>query len=90
MIGTTLGRNLGIYAHFKLGGVWVHLLAGQGVRDRVIFVVRECVWNALVVLLGLPTFGDTGSLGYLPRCVVYHLSGSTLVATSAPPFPFGE
>ena len=26
-------------------------------------VVRECIWNALMFLLVLPTFDDTGSLG---------------------------
>ena len=29
-------------------------MEGQGARARVILVVRECIWNALVVLLGLP------------------------------------
>ena len=47
------------------GGAFVNLLRGQGVRDRVILVVCECIWNVLVVLLALPTFDDTGSLGDL-------------------------
>ena len=58
------------------------LLGGQGVRDRVIPVVHECVWNELVVLLDLPAFYYTGSLGYPPRWVVYHPSGSTLLRAS--------
>ena len=45
-------------------------------------VVRECIWNALVVLHGLPTFDDTGSLGYTPYRVVYHPLVSTLVTVS--------
>ena len=39
----------------------------QGVRDRVILVLRECIWNALVVLLGFQTFEDSSSLIYPPR-----------------------
>ena len=65
-----------------VGGVWVHLSEDQEVRDHVILVVRECIWNALVILLDLPTFDDTGSLGYPPRCVIYHPLGSTLVTVS--------
>ena len=48
------------------------------IRDRVILVVRECIWNALVVLLGLSTFDNTGSLGYPTLwMVVYHPLVST-------------
>ena len=54
----------------------------QGLRDPVILVVRECIWNVLVVLLGFPTFVDTGSLGYLPHWMSYHPCGSTLVSAS--------
>ena len=32
-----------------VGGVWVQLLGDQGVRARVILVVRECIWNAACV-----------------------------------------
>ena len=42
----------------------------------------ECMWNALVVLLGLPTFDDTGSLGSHPRRVFYRPSVSALVTES--------
>ena len=47
---------------------------GVGVSDHVILVVRECIWNMLVVLLELPTLDDIGSLGYP--------SGFSLVAAS--------
>ena len=57
-------------------------VGGQGVRIRVILFVRECIWNTVVVLLGLPTFDDTDFLGYPPRWVIYHPSGSTLVTAS--------
>ena len=56
-------------------------------HDRVIFLLRECTWNALVVILGTLTFVDTGSLDYLPRWVIYHPSGSTLVTASGFLFP---
>ena len=55
------------YFYYFVLGVWFNLLEDQGLRDRVILLVRECIWNALVVLLGLPTFDDTDSLGYLPQ-----------------------
>ena len=64
------------------GGVWVHWLGVRGVRGRVIQVVGECISNTLVVLLGLPSFDDTGSLDCPPRKVVYQTSVSTLVITS--------
>ena len=54
------------------------MLGEPGVRVRVVPAVLECIWNALVVLLVLPTFDDTGSLGYLEYFVLYHPSGSTL------------
>ena len=44
-------------------GVWVQLLEGQDARARVIFVLCEGIWNAPAVLLLLPAFDDTGSLG---------------------------
>ena len=60
---------------------------GQGVCARVILVLRECIWNASAVLLVLPTFDDTDSLGSPPRQLVY-LPGSTLGECF--PFPCGE
>ena len=33
--------------------------------------LRECIWNELAVSLVLPTFNDTGSLGFPLRQVVY-------------------
>ena len=36
-------------------------------RVRVVLVSRECLWKRLAVSLVLPSFDDTGSLGYLPR-----------------------
>ena len=54
-----------------VGGVWVQLLGGEGACGRVILVLRECIWNALVVLLVLPTYDNTGSLGSHPRRLVY-------------------
>ena len=49
---------------------------------RVILVVRECIWNALVVLLVLQTFDDIGSLGFPPHSVVYLPSVSNLATAS--------
>ena len=37
-----------------------------GPRSCYSVVVRECIWNALVLLLDLPTFDGTCSLGYIP------------------------
>ena len=48
----------------------------------VILLLRECIWNALPVSLGLPAFGDSGSPGYLLRRVVYSPLVSTLVTAS--------
>ena len=42
-------------------GWGVRLLRGQGACARVIVVLRECIWNASPVSLGLPAFDDTGS-----------------------------
>ena len=41
------------------------MLEGQGARNRVILVLRECI------SLVLPVFDDTGSLGSPPGQVVY-------------------
>ena len=73
-----------------VGGVWVRVLGGQGARTRVILVLRECVWNAPAVLVVLPAFDDTGSLGSPQRQVVYPpwLYGSTLC--NCLPFPCRE
>ena len=58
---------------YRVGGLWVQLLEGQGARAHVIVVLRECIWNASAVLLVLPAFDDTGSLGSPPRQMVYPL-----------------
>ena len=47
--------------------MWVQLLGGQVARARDILVLRECIWNALVVSLVLPTFDNKGFLGSPPR-----------------------
>ena len=52
-------------------GVWVQLLGGQGARDRVILVLRDCIWNEPGVPLVLPAFDDASSLGSPPHQVVY-------------------
>ena len=54
-----------------VGGAGIHLL-GDGVRDIDIPVVHGCIWNALVVILGFPTFDDIGSLSYPLHWVVHH------------------
>ena len=46
---------------------WSH-----GARARVIFVLRESIWNAPAVSLVLPAFDYSVSLGSPPRQVVYH------------------
>ena len=48
----------------------------------MILVVRGCIWNALVLLLRLPTFNDTGSLVYPHRRVVYRKTVSTMIIAS--------
>ena len=53
-----------------MGGVWVQLLGDQVACARVIYVLRECIWNAHAVSLVTKAFDDTGSLGYPPRQVV--------------------
>ena len=53
---------------YGVGGDWVQLLKGQGSRACVI---RECIWNVPAVSLVLPAFDSTGSLGSIPRQVVY-------------------
>ena len=50
---------------YGVAGVWVKLLGAQGARARVIFILRECIWNAATVSLFLPAFDNTGSLGIL-------------------------
>ena len=62
--------NIYIYI-YGVAGVWVHLMGGQGAYARVILVLHECIWNAPAVSLVLPAFDHTGSLGSLPRQVVY-------------------
>ena len=48
------------------------IVGGEGSRARVILVLRECIWNAPAVsLVLLQAFGDTGSLGFSQRKVVY-------------------
>ena len=37
----------------------------------MLFLLRECIWNAHAVSLVLPGFDDTGSLGLPPRWVDY-------------------
>ena len=63
-------QNVGNTFH-GVEGVWDQLLGGQGARTCVILVFRECIWNAPAVLLALPALDATGSLGFLPRPVVY-------------------
>ena len=47
------------------------LEGGQGARDRVILVLRECNWNAPAVSFDFLAFDDTSSLGSPPHQVVY-------------------
>ena len=49
----------------------------------VILAVHECIRYALMVLVVLPTFDNTSSLGYPLHRVVYHTSVSTLVTREA-------
>ena len=58
-----------IYLSVKGGGIWVQLLGGQGAHTHFILVLCECIWNALKILLVLPAFDDTGSLGSPPHQV---------------------
>ena len=53
-----------------VGGVWVHLLGGQGGCARAVLVLSECIWNVSEVSLVLPAFDDAGSLGSPLRRVV--------------------
>ena len=48
----------------------------------VIFVLRECTWNASAVSLVLPATNDTVFPDYPPRRMVYHTSVSSLVTVS--------
>ena len=58
-------------ALYRVGGVWVQMLEGQGAHDCVILVVRKYIWNAPTVSLFLEALDDIGSLGSPPRQVVY-------------------
>ena len=58
------------------------IVGGSLVLTAVILVLRECIWSALVGLLGLPTFGDTGSLSYQSHWMAYSPLDSTLVPAS--------
>ena len=51
-------------------------------RDRVMLVLRECIWNVLAVMRGFPTFDVTISLGYPSRFMAYRPSVSSLVTAS--------
>ena len=53
-----------------------------GVRDRVVIVVCECIWNGFTVLHVLPNLDNTGSLGYPPRRMAYHPLSSNLIIAS--------
>ena len=61
-----------IYIYIGWGSLG-SIVGGQAARTRVILILRECVWNAPAVLLVLPAFDDTGSLGSPPHQVVYPL-----------------
>ena len=61
-----------------MGGVCVHWLGVQEVRGSITLGIRECIRNALGFFLVIPTFDDTGSLGYPSRRMVYRPSVSTL------------
>ena len=67
--------------------VFHHLWGSLGSRARVILVLRECIRNTPAVLLVLPTFDDTSSLGSSPHWVIY-LPGSNLGDCLL--FPCGE
>ena len=63
------------------GGSLGSFTGHEGVCNHVTLVIRESIWNALVFLLGLPTFVDTGALGFHPRWELYHQSSSTVVTS---------
>ena len=65
------------------------MLGGQGVRGRIILVLRECIWNATAVSLVITAFEDTDSLAFPPRRVVYHPGQSSALGDCLP-FPSGE
>ena len=56
---------------FPFTRVIYSILGGSRGYARVILILRECIWNAPLVSLFLPTFDDTGSMGSPPRQVVY-------------------
>ena len=53
------------------GGSLGPTVGGYGIHTRVILVLREYIWNTPTVSFVIPTIDDTGSLGSLPRQVVY-------------------
>ena len=55
----------------RLGESGFNRLGSQGLRARVILVLRQCILDEHAVLLVLPAFDDTGSLASPPRRVVY-------------------
>ena len=76
-----------IYIYIKSEGSLGSIVGGSGVRTRIILVLRECIWNVLLVSLSLSAFDDTSSLRYPPHHVVYSLSVSTMVTSR---FLYGE
>ena len=72
-------RSYSVYPlAFTKGGIYIWgagslglIVGGQGACIHVILILCECIWNAPMVLLVLPTFDNTGSLGFPPHQVVY-------------------
>ena len=59
-----------LHIFWGVGGVCVQMLGGSGVRACVVLVLLVYIWNASGVSLVLPTFDDTGSLGFSRRQMV--------------------
>ena len=68
----SLINNKHTHTHRYMGwGSLGQLMGVQGSRVCVILVLHEYILNAPAISLVLPTFDNTGSLGFPPRQVVY-------------------
>ena len=62
--------------NYGVGGVWAHLLEGQGVCARVSLDLRECIWNAMHSWL------SSQSLTIPAIRVILHFGSSTPIVST--------
>ena len=85
--GSRYFPSIYIYIWSGVGDSGFNCWGGEVTRARIILVLRECIWNSFAISLVIPAFGDTDSLCFPPRRVVFPL-GFTLGDCLL--FPYGE